>query len=410
MNYILLLDLLKAEVVPTMGCTELGAIALAAAYASEALGGGSLDNISIIVNSKVYINAVSVGIPGTGETGMEIAAALGAIKGNPEQQSILSTVTAEELSKGKSLLAEKVVTVRVDHSKKNLWIEAYLRSGQGYSHVIIKDQHTHVMSIEKNGQFISKHEYHATQQEDDHRLVFQSDEVRISDIIATIEKMPWYEMEFLLDGVEMNFFAAEIGIAKNLGMGIGALFNRLVSEGVLSDDIINYAKILTAAAADARMSGENIKIMSNAGSANHGIMAILPVYAVAKKLGASKDKLSRAIAISHAVAIYIEIHTGHLSILGDCAVSAVAGASAGITWLMNGDSKVIEDAVKNVIGFWAGMICEDSKVGCAFKLSAAAAAAVESSLMAQHHIVIPETDGSDTIEGIIKRIGQRQRV
>lgn len=408
MNYNLLLDLLKAEVVPTMGCTEPGAIALAAAYASEALG-GSFDNIAIFVSSNVYKNGVAVGIPGTGETGLEIAAALGAIKGHPERQlSVLSEVTIEELSKGKSLLAEKAVTVRINDNKKSLWIEAYLRSGQEYSHVIIKDRHTNVVSIAKNGQFIFKQEDNGAQHEVNHRLLFQGDDVQIADIIATIEKMPWYEMEFLLDGVEMNYFAAEIGIAKKLGMGIGALFDRLVTEGVLSDDIVNYAKILTAAAADARMSGENVKIMSSAGSGNHGITVILPVYAVAKKLGVTKDKLARAIAISHAITIYIKIHTGNLSALCGCAVAAATGASAGITWLMNGNDRIIEDAMKNVIGNLTGMICDGGKVGCALKLSTAAAAAVESSLLAQHHIVVPESNGiiGATIEQTIKNLGQ----
>jgi L-cysteine desulfidase len=261
---------------------------------------------------------------------------------------------------------------------------------------------TNVLSTPSNEQD------NGAQQEVDHRLVFQGDEVRISDIITTIEKMPWYEMEFLLDGVEMNYFAAEIGIAKNLGMGIGALFNRLVSEGVLSDDIITYAKVLTAAAADARMSDENIKIMSCAGSGNHGILVILPVYAVAKKLGIGKDKLARAIAISHAVTIYIKIHTCNLSALYGCALAAATGASAGITWLMNGNIRVMEDAMKNVIGNLTGMICDGSKVGCALKLSASAAAAVESSLLAQHHIVVPESNGmiGATLEQAIKYLGQ----
>jgi L-cysteine desulfidase len=404
-NYNLLLNLLKAEVLPIMGCTEPRAIALAAAYASKTLG-GSFDNITIVVSSNIYKNGIAVDIPGTGETGLEIAAILGAIKGDPEQQLlVLSEITAEELEKGKRLLAEKAVTVSVDSSKKGLWIEAHLRSGHEYSHVIIKNKHTNVVSIEKNGRFVFKQEDNEKQSEADPQLVFQGDEVRIADIIVTIEKMPWYEMEFLLDGVEMNYFAAEIGIAQKLGRGIGALFNRLVSEDILSSDIINYAKILTAAATDARMSGENIKIMSSAGSGNHGIIAILPVYAVAKKLGVSKDRLARAIAISHAVTLYVRINTGNLSTLCECTMTAAMGASAGITWLMNGDIRMIEGAMKNVIGNLTGMSCESGR-GCVLKLSTAAAAAVEGSLLAQHSIVVSEGKGmiGTSLEQTIKKL------
>jgi L-cysteine desulfidase len=408
-NFNLLLALLKAEVLPTIGSTELGAIALAAAYASDALN-GKVDSIAIVVSANVYQNGAAVSIPGTGETGLKMAAALGAIKKQPEKQlSVLSNVTAEELRQGKKLLEKKAVTCLVDNHKKGLWIEVRLTSGQEYSHVIIKDKHTNVVSITKNGQFVFKQEDYV-ELSTDHRLVFQDDEVRISDMIATIEKMPWYEMEFLLDGVEMNFFAAEIGIARKSDTGIGALFNRLVSEGVLSNDIVNYAKMLSAAAADARMSGENIKIMSSAGSANHGIIAILPIYAVAKKFGVAKDRLAKAIAISHGITIYMKIHTEKLSAICDCAMAAAAGASAGITWLMNGNPRMIEDAMKNVIDNLAGRSCDGGKVGCALKLSTAAAIAVESSLLAQHHIVGLQCAGitGGTIEDIIKNLGQRK--
>ncbi len=406
MNYNLLLNILRAEVLPAVGNLEAGAIALAAAYASETLG-GRFDSISIIVNAKLNTDGAAAVIPGTKETGLEIAAVLGAIRRQPEKQlSILAHITTEELKQGKGFLKQKEVTVSIDDSKMGLWIEAYLRFGQEECHVIIKDTHTNVVSITQNGQFIFKQDESGETAKE--RTVFQGDEIHIEDMISIIEKMPWYEMEFLLDGVEMNYFAAEIGIAKKMGLGIGAFFHSLIAEGVLSDDIVNYAKMLTAAAADASMSGENIKFMSCAGNGSYGITAIVPVYAVSKKLHVSKERLARAIAISLGITIYFRVRTDHLPALCSSPVSAVSGASAAITWLMNGDSVMVANSIKNVIGNLAGVIGDDGRSKWGTNLSIAAAVAVESSLMAQHHIVIP-IHGSmpdETIEQMIKKFGK----
>jgi len=404
----LLISLLKAEVLPTMGCTEPGAVALAAAYASELLE-GKINRIDIIVNSNIYKNGMAVGIPGTGETGLEIAAALGAIKKHPQQQlAVLAGVSKEELTRAKAMLMSDMIRVSIDETKNNLWVEVRIEAGSDWSHVIIKDKHTHVVSIQKNGTYILNKQHSSTPQQIDNRFVLRGTDVTIRDIIRTVELIPSHEIEFLLEGITMNLLAAELGIAKKLGMGIGAAFAKMVHEGMLSDDIINFAKTLTAAATDARMSGENVEIMSSAGSGNHGITAILPVYAVAKTIGTSQEKLLRAVAMSHLITIYIKIQTGNLSALCGCAVAAATGASAAITWMMCGDVVSVESAMKNVIANLTGMICDGGKVGCALKLSTAAAVAVESSLLAQRNVVVPITNGiiANTVEGTVRNLGK----
>jgi L-cysteine desulfidase len=132
------------------------------------------------------------------------------------------------------------------------------------------------------------------------------------------------------------------------------------------------------------------------------------VYAVGKKIRVSKERLARAIAISLGITIYIKVRTDHLPALCGCATAAAAGASAAITWLMNGDSRMIAKSMKNVIGNLAGMVGDDGKAEWGINLSIAAAVAVESSLMAQHHIAVPIHGGmtDDTIEQTIKNFGK----
>ena len=211
-----------------------------------------------------------------------------------------------------------------------------------------------------------------------------------------------------MEGVDMNFAAANIGIDKKLGMGVGASFDSMIKEGVLAKDMVNEAKMYTAAASDARMSGESVKIMSSAGSGNHGITVILPVYTVAQKINASEEKLLRAIAISHLITIYIKIRTGSLSALCGCAVAASTGATAAISWLLDAKENMIENAMKNVIGNLTGMICDGGKVGCALKLGTAAGVAVESALLAKNNVVVPCTNGiiAKSIEHTIENLGK----
>jgi L-cysteine desulfidase len=408
MNTKAIIELLKAEVLPTTGCTEPGAVALATAAASEVLK-GNIDNIVVRVNSNIYKNGVAVGIPGTGETGLTIAAALGAVKKHPEKQlSVLEGVTPEELAAARAMLAKELVDIRVDESKTSLYICAQLMSGANYCEVIIQNKHTNVVSIQLNGENLLSKQDEQSSLRQDYRQFLSDENVSIAQLVAAVEVLPAEEIAFLLDGVNMNVLAAKIGIEKKLGMGIGAMYEEMMVSGAVSDDLINSAKRLTAAAADARMSGENVQIMSSAGSGNHGITVILPVYAVAKKIGVSKEQLLRAVALSHLVTIYVKIYTGSLSALCGCAVAAATGATAAITWLMGGNTTMIESAMKNIIANLTGMICDGGKVGCALKLSTAAAAAVESSLLAQRNIVVPDTNGiiTNSIERTIANLGK----
>jgi len=59
-----LLDVLKDQVTPALGCTEPIAVALAVAKAKETLGSFP-DKIKIKVDRNIFKNALAVGIPGT---------------------------------------------------------------------------------------------------------------------------------------------------------------------------------------------------------------------------------------------------------------------------------------------------------------------------------------------------------
>ena len=69
----LIIELVKREVVPAIGCTEPMAVALAAARCTEILGSVP-KQISVELSANMLKNAMGVGIPGTGMVGLPIIA------------------------------------------------------------------------------------------------------------------------------------------------------------------------------------------------------------------------------------------------------------------------------------------------------------------------------------------------
>ena len=71
-----IIELIKKEVIPAIGCTEPIAVALAAAKAAEVLG-RKPEKIEVYLSANILKNAMGVGIPGTGMVGLPIAIASG---------------------------------------------------------------------------------------------------------------------------------------------------------------------------------------------------------------------------------------------------------------------------------------------------------------------------------------------
>jgi len=184
---------------------------------------------------------------------------------------------------------------------------------------------------------------------------------------------------------------------------------RLAREGLLARDMVLAARILTSAASDARMAGVRMPAMSSAGSGNHGLTAILPIWAVREYVTTDgEDRVLRAIGLSHVVTAHIKAHTGRLSAICGCSIAAGAGATAGIAYLMGGSPQQIAGAIKNVIGDLAGVICDGAKASCSLKLATAAGTAVLSALLALRGLDIQAAEGivAASSEETMRNVGQ----
>jgi len=384
-----LVKVLKREMKPALGITELGAIALACSKAYIAIG-GNLQNINIVTDPGIFKNGFSCVVPGTREMGNEIAAILGVLVGVPELElEVLRNVKSEDVAKAKKLRGEGIAKVSVKRGLTEIFIDATVSTDKGVGRVVIKRTHTNIVLIEANGEIRYKTE---KEEEKKREMEFTLTNFKLADFERFVNEVPFEDIKFTLEAVKMNKKLGRAGM-KKAGMGTGVAISKLIKEHKISDDIRNYAQTLTALAVDARLGGVQKPAMSISGSGAHGIIASMPLAAVAERMEIGEEKLARAIALTYLITIYIKEYSGKLSAFCGCAVAAGTGASAGIVYLLGGNEKQIEYAINNMAANITGIICDGGNFGCSLKAITGAGAAVISALFAIENVVIPKGSG-----------------
>ncbi|NBI06412.1 L-serine ammonia-lyase, iron-sulfur-dependent, subunit alpha [Senegalia massiliensis] len=402
----IIINILKNEVVPAMGCTEPVAVAFACAKSKQVLEDESIRKIQVLVSPNIYKNGLGVGIPNTEEVGLSISAALGISIGNSNKGlELLEDVDENIVLKAHKILKEIPFKLDIKDTDKKIYIEVNIEGKNNNVHLIIENRHNNIVYIEKNNNVIVSKESN-DENKDNTEISFLINK-KIQDIVKTIEEIDKEDLLFLLDGMNMNKKMAQKGLEKKVGIGVGYRTKKLIDKNVLSNDLLNNSMMITAAGADARMSGVNLPVMSSNGSGNNGLTAILPIVAFNQKYPQTNDKLVKALAISHVINCYIKSYIGRLSALCGCAVAAGTGASAAITWLMGGSHKQIDGAIKNMIANISGMICDGAKPSCALKVSTSASVAVQSALLAINENITFDRNGiiEDSAEKTIKNLG-----
>ena len=400
----LLLDLLRSEVVPAIGCTEPIAVALCVARAKERLG-CEPDAITVYLSKNVYKNALAVGIPNTGMTGLPIAIALGATIGKSEYMlEVLRDATPEAVAYAKDYMLRVPAQIHINYEAPSiLYIHAEVRKGDQTAQATIMDGHT---------KFVEGNEAKGERREvKGERLEAKGEALSLRRVYDFAMEVDIHDITFLKDGAEMNTAAAETSFADQYGHGLGRLLraNTLNATPEMEKLFGNtlFTKIIsyTCGACDARMSGAMVQVMSNSGSGNQGISCSIPVYLYAKENNCSEEQTLRALAISNLTVIYIKQSLGRLSALCGCVVAAT-GSAAGITYLMGGNYEEITYAIKNMIANISGMICDGAKPGCALKVTSGVATAIFSAYLAMQHSFADSTEGivEDDIDRTIRNL------
>ena len=399
MNYTVK-DILKLEVAPALGCTEPVAIALGAASARALLPGKSIDTIEVWVDPNIYKNGLAVAIPGTeGLIGLDTAAAVGALGGDPALKlEVLDPIDEVVVARARELIQSGNVKIKLLAERKGLYIKTRIKDGDKQAESIIRDLHDNVVSLKLNGQIVKDSPLlsdNVKQKGKNSLAKLESwlKKLTLKDLLALVDDLDREDMDFLEEGIRYNVRLAENGLKYGQGLGVGKTLERLVRQGLIKKDMILAARMLTSAAADARMSGVKLPAMSSAGSGNHGLTAVLPIKAVEEYVQSDQDNLLKAIGLSHIITAYIKAHTGRLSAVCGCSIAAGAGAAAGVAYLLAGDIHHIAGAIKNLTEDLAGVICDGAKGGCALKLATAAGTAVQSALFSLQGVNVMATDG-----------------
>ncbi|EKV57021.1 L-cysteine desulfidase family protein [Brachyspira hampsonii] len=395
-NYI---NILKEELIPALGCTEPIAIAFAGAKIREIIG-NIPEHITVKCSGNIIKNVKGVTVPNSGGLkGIDTAAILGLIGGDASKNlEVLSAVKQDDIYKTKELLNKKFCTCELIEGDENLHIIIEAEYKNTNALVEIKNSHTNITKIIKNGEKLLNSDNSSNKKEEDIRetlnikdILTFANEVNIDDIKDTIKRQ-----------IELNYSIAEEGLKNDYGSSVGKTLMKYYG-----DDIKNKAKAYASAGSDARMGGCSMPVVTNSGSGNQGITVSVPVIKYAEYMKVSEEKLYRALVLSNLIAILQKKHIGKLSAF--CGVvCAATGAASAIAYLNDADYNIICNTITNALCTIGGMVCDGAKSSCASKIAEAVDCGILAFNLARDGKVFKAGDGlvKNDIEETIDSIGR----
>ena len=301
-------EVLKNEVYPAMGCTEPVAVAFAAANAAKLLSGPATE-VRVTTDSATYKNGLAVSIPNTsGRKGNLLAAALGALIRRPELGPELFKEITTEIDTAKKMIEERKASIKIDPSKKGIYIYAEVFSGNERALCVLENSHKEIALLEHDGKVLISSEA----KESHHLRPYKEwlKTAKFTDLFEAAANATPEQLAYIKKGVEMNLAASEKGMSLKK---VGYYINDIIEKGFMKKDVFSEAKITAACATDARMAGLPVPVMSSGESGNQGVVAILVPWIVGKNAGRPEEKILKSIALSHLVNSYIKVFTGELA-------------------------------------------------------------------------------------------------
>lgn len=392
MNRTLICQILNHEMMLATGCTEPAAIALTAAVAREHLI-GEPTHVKVLASVNIIKNAMAAGIPGTDCTGMNYAAALGAVCGRVDRQlQVVDGAAPEDVAKAVELVRSGNVEMGRTPEPDKLYVEVELTNGSHQSRAVIRGAHTNVTFIEEDHRELATAAQEAAADPITPRVIRETLSIRtIYDFVETLDRET-DDLHMIEQAIKINSEIARVGAEGSFGLNIGRHIRQSQESGLMGKDVMLEAVAVTSSAADARMAGANVPVVTNSGSGNQGITATMPIVSAAQSLGVGEERMFRAVTLSHLMSIHIHADFGLLS--GLCgATIAATGAACGLVYLQGGSAKQIGYAVNNMLGDVTGMLCDGAKADCALKISTCVFTAFHCAAMALRDETVKPTDG-----------------
>lgn len=358
-----LTKLIREDMRPALGVTEPGAIAFATATARRHAP-GEIRRVTLRLNSGMFKNAFTCGIPGSDEVGNAHAAALGAVGADPDKGlECLDGITSAQAEAARKMVENGLITVELQEITSRIFIEATVETDRGNACVTIRDSHTNIVKITENGVTVWEKETAAETAGEEPPVIHR---YTLAQLVDYAEAVPVEELAFIRQAFTTNLALFEAGLNSPKTTFARYLLNANGGE-VVSADSRKTASLLCNAAIEARVLGLPEPAMSITGSGAHGIIATLPLYAACRVEGYSEERLLRATALSFLVCMYIKEYSGRLSAFCGCAIAAGTGMACGLTLLRGGDVNAMTRVINNLAGSITGMICDGGNQGCTMK-------------------------------------------
>ena len=425
--------LIKKDMVPALGVTEPGAISFCVAKA-KSYAKGELLHLNVAMNSGMYKNAFTCGIPNSKEVGNVFAAALGYVAGNPDKglESLANVTPADNVS-AQRLIDEGKITVALSGISSRIFMEATLETTESKVLLTIRDTHTNITKIVVNGETVLEAEEKDEAIDRPEAGITESDKTEegcgitesnkvaegtgitkihsihrytLAELVDYVNTVSLEEIEFVKEAYKVNLELFEEAL-KSPRTTFARQLLAMNGGEVISKDEQMTASLLCNATIEARVIGLDKPAMSITGSGAHGIIATMPLYGVYKIHGLSEEILYRATMLSYLVCTYIKEYSGRLSAFCGCAIAAGTGMACGLVYLKGGAVEQMEYTLNNMASSITGMICDGGNQGCTMKGVAACDAAFRSVAFAMKGVHIDKVHGinGNTPEETMRNMG-----
>ena len=425
--------LIKKDMVPALGVTEPGAISFCVAKA-KSYAKGELLHLNVAMNSGMYKNAFTCGIPNSKEVGNVFAAALGYGAGNPDKGlESLANVTPADNVCAQRLIDEGKITVALSGISSRIFMKATLETTESKVLLTIRDTHTNITKIVVNGETVLEADEKDEAIDRPEAGITESDKTEegcgitesnkvaegtgttkihsihrytLAELADYVNTGPLEEIEFVKEAYKVNLELFEEAL-KNPRTTFARQLLAMNGGQVISSDEQMTASLLCNATIEARVIGLDKPAMSITGSGAHGIIATMPLYGVYKIHGLSEEMLYRATMLSYLICTYIKEYSGRLSAFCGCAIAAGTGMACGLVYLKGGTVEQMEYTLNNMASSITGMICDGGNQGCTMKGVAACDAAFRSVSFAIKGVHIDKVHGinGNTPEETMRNIG-----
>lgn len=400
-----LLDLVYQDVRPAIGCTEPVALAYAGSVCRKYVT-GDINKIVLTTSKNIYKNGKSVMVPHTnGKSGLKLAFCLGLLNGDDTKNlMVLSDIDEDKLNNTLNFLNEVNIIQEIEYNCHSVYIKSEVLTDNENIEVVISAGHTNIVLIKVDDKVLLEKNVCDTSSSIDEDLI----KILDFDILVEITKdVDITELEYIKEGIKLNMEVFNEAIDSNYALNIGKTLKSLQDKNIIGTDVVTTIRIATSAAADMRMGGGELPVMTSGGSGNQGLGVILPIYLVSQKENIDEEKTLRAIFLAHLINKYVKVYSGKLSGMCGCAIGAGVGVCAGMTYMLNGTNEQIKGACNNLLANLTGIICDGAKDNCSLKLSVCASEAVVSSYLALNGVIVRNKVGiiSDSVENTIKNVG-----